>query len=81
MDELENVLAIPREEVLLASAKEGTGVAEHPRGDRLAVPPPKGDPSKPLQALIFDSHYDPYKGVIVYVRLAQGTLTSTTASG
>jgi GTP-binding protein LepA len=74
MDELENVLAIPREEVLLASAKEGTGVAEILEAIVSRVPPPKGDPTKPLQGLIFDSHYDPYKGVIVYVRLAQGTL-------
>jgi GTP-binding protein LepA len=74
MDELENALAIPREEVLLVSAKEGTGVAELLEAIVERIPPPKGDPSKPLQALVFDSHYDPYKGVIVYIRLAQGTL-------
>ena len=74
MEELENVLAIPREEVLLASAKEGTGVAEILEAIVQRIPPPKGDPAAPLQGLIFDSHYDAYKGVIVYVRLAQGTL-------
>ncbi|HEX5148137.1 MAG TPA: translation elongation factor 4 [Candidatus Limnocylindrales bacterium] len=74
MDELENVLAIPREEVILASAKEGTGVPEILEAIVARIPPPKGDPSKPLQGLIFDSHYDAYKGVVVYVRLAQGTL-------
>ena len=74
MDELENVLAIPREEVLLASAKEGTGVPEILEAIVARIPPPKGNPDAPLQGLIFDSHYDPYKGVIVYVRLAQGTL-------
>jgi GTP-binding protein LepA len=74
MDELENALAIPREEVLLVSAKEGTGVAELLEAIVERIPPPKGDPAKPLQALVFDSHYDPYKGVIVYLRLAQGTV-------
>jgi GTP-binding protein LepA len=74
MDELENVLAIPREEVILASAKDGTGVPEILEAIVSRIPAPKGDPGKPLQGLIFDSHYDAYKGVVVYVRLAQGTL-------
>jgi GTP-binding protein LepA len=74
MDELENALAIPREEVLLVSAKEGTGVPELLEAIVERIPPPKGDPAAPLQALVFDSHYDPYKGVVVYVRLAAGTL-------
>ena len=74
LDELENVLAIPREEVLLASAKDGTGVAEILEAVVQRIPPPGGDPAAPLQGLIFDSHYDPYKGVVAYVRLEQGTL-------
>ncbi len=74
MEELENILAIPREEVLLASAKEGTGVLEILEAIVERIPPPKGDPSAPLQGLIFDSHYDAYKGVIIHVRLAQGRL-------
>ncbi len=74
MDELENVLAIPREEVILASAKEGLGIEAILEAVVARVPPPRGDPKGLLQGLIFDSHYDSYKGVIVYVRLASGTL-------
>ncbi len=74
MEELENVLAIPREEVLLASAKDGTGVPEILEAIVARIPPPRGDPAAPLQALIFDSHYDAYKGVVAYVRLAAGRL-------
>ena len=74
MDDLENVLAIPREEVILASAKDGTGVADILEAIVARIPAPRGDPEAPLQGLIFDSHYDAYKGVIVYVRLAAGTL-------
>ena len=74
MEELENILAIPREEVLLASAKDGTGVPEILEAIVARIPPPKGNPELPTQGLIFDSHYDAYKGVVVYVRLAQGSL-------
>ncbi|HEY8168465.1 MAG TPA: translation elongation factor 4 [Candidatus Limnocylindrales bacterium] len=76
IEELENVLAIPREEVILASAKEGTGVPDILEAIVARIPPPKGDASAPLRGLIFDSHYDAYKGVVAYVRLAEGTLTS-----
>src|SRR5215207_3622071 len=76
MEELENVLAIPREEVILASAKEGRGVPEILEAIVARVPPPKGDPTKELQGLVFDSHYDPYKGVLCYIRLASGTIRS-----
>ncbi len=74
IEELENVLAIPREEVILASAKEGTGITEILEAIVARIPPPKGSPVAPLRGLVFDSHYDQYKGVVTYVRLAEGTL-------
>ena len=74
IDELETVLAIPREEVILASAKDGTGVIDILEAIVERIPAPQGDPAAPVQGLIFDSHYDAYKGVVVYVRLAAGTL-------
>jgi GTP-binding protein LepA len=74
MAELEETLAIPREEVILASAKEGIGVPEILEAVVARVPPPAADASAPLRALVFDSHYDQYKGVVAYVRLAAGTL-------
>jgi GTP-binding protein LepA len=74
LGELEETLAIPREDAILASAKEGIGVDEILEAVVTRVPPPGGDASVPLQALVFDSHYDPYKGVVAYVRIANGTL-------
>src|ERR671915_798300 len=74
MAELEETLAIPREDVLLVSAKDGTGVTDVLEAIVHRVPAPAEDTDAPLQALVFDSHYDPYKGVVTYVRLAAGTL-------
>ncbi|MGH2418857.1 MAG: GTP-binding protein, partial [Candidatus Limnocylindria bacterium] len=58
LGDLEETLAIPREEVILASAKEGTGVPEILEAIVRRVPPPAADAAAPLQALVFDSHYD-----------------------
>jgi GTP-binding protein LepA len=77
IEELENVLAIPREEVILVSAKDGTNVDAVLEAVVARIPPPQGDPEAPLQGLIFDSHYDAYKGVVAYIRLSQGTLRAT----
>ncbi|MFH1617896.1 MAG: translation elongation factor 4, partial [Candidatus Margulisiibacteriota bacterium] len=72
--ELKNVFGIEKEDVILASAKEGTGIQDILHAIIEKIPPPKGDENQPLQALIFDSHYDVYRGVIAYIRVMNGTL-------
>ncbi len=72
--EVEDVIGLPAEDAILASAKEGIGTQEILEAIIAQIPPPKGDPQKPLRALVFDSHYDSYKGVIAYVRVVDGTL-------
>jgi GTP-binding protein LepA len=74
--ELEDLLGIPKEQMVQVSAKTGLNVRAVLEAVVQRVPPPKGDSKAPLQALIFDSHYDSYKGVVAYVRLFSGTLTS-----
>lgn len=74
--EIEDVVGLPKEEVLLASAKEGLGISEILEAIVARIPPPGGTRDQPLRALIFDSHYDAYKGVIAYVRVMEGVLTS-----
>ncbi len=74
--EIENTIGLLREEIIEASAKMGIGISEILEAIVLRVPPPKGDPHKPLRALIFDSHYDAYKGVIAYCRVIDGEVHS-----
>jgi GTP-binding protein LepA len=75
-EEIERVVGLPGEECILASAKEGIGVDEVLEAIVRRIPPPKGDRNAPLRALIFDSHYDPYKGVVAYCRFMDGVLSS-----
>jgi GTP-binding protein LepA len=77
-EEIEHVLGIPATEILRLSAKTGEGVEELLDAVVERVPPPKGDPDAPLQVLIFDSYYDPYRGVVSAVRVVNGTLTTGT---
>lgn len=73
-DEIENTLGIDRTEVLSVSGKTGIGVPELFRAVIDRVPPPPGDPHAPLRALIFDSKFDDYQGVVIYIRVIDGLL-------
>jgi GTP-binding protein LepA len=72
--ELMDVFGFSEDEIILASAKEGTGVDEIISAVIDRIPPPKGDAKEPLSALIFDSHYDSYRGVVAYVRVFDGEI-------
>ena len=72
--EIEKVLGIPADEILRVSAKTGEGVAELLDAVIERIPAPEGDPDAPLQGLIFDSHFDQYRGVVSSVRIMNGTL-------
>ncbi|WP_435924848.1 translation elongation factor 4 [Paenibacillus sp. DYY-L-2] len=74
--EIEDVIGLDASEAVHASAKAGIGIKEILEQVVQKVPAPTGDPDQPLKALIFDSHYDPYKGVIVYVRVVDGQIKS-----
>ena len=73
--EIEDIIGLDCSNAILASAKAGIGIDEVLEAIVLTVPPPQETIEKPLRALIFDSYYDPYRGVIVYFRIMDGTLS------
>ncbi|HSG17891.1 MAG TPA: translation elongation factor 4 [Anaerolineae bacterium] len=73
-EELESLIGVPAEDVIAISAKTGTNVEQVLEAVVQRVPPPSGNPQGPLRALVFDSHYDSYKGVVAYVRVFEGVL-------
>jgi GTP-binding protein LepA len=75
--EISALLGTPPEEIPRISAKAGINVETVLEAIVQQVPPPKGDANAPLRALIFDSHYDPYKGVVAYVRVMDGEVCPT----
>ncbi len=77
-EQIEEVLAIDATEAIRASAKEGIGTEEILESIVRRVPPPRGDVDKPLRALIFDSHFDAYLGVVAYVRVVDGEVAPGT---
>ncbi len=75
-EQIENVLAIPAQDALMISAKSGLGVDEVLEAIVARIPPPRGSAQNPLQALIFDSWFDAYRGAVVLVRVNEGRLTN-----
>ncbi|MBN2399767.1 MAG: elongation factor 4 [Candidatus Aminicenantes bacterium] len=74
LDQMENILGIPRQEALLVSAKTGLNIEQIIPAIIERIPPPSGDAHKPLQALIFDSWFDAYRGVIILIKIIDGVM-------
>ena len=72
--EIEDALAIPADDAVLASGKTGVGVHDLLEAVVYNIPAPKGDANGPLRALIFDSYFDPYRGVVALVRIVDGSM-------
>ncbi|MBE5867890.1 MAG: elongation factor 4 [Lachnospiraceae bacterium] len=79
IEEIEDVIGIEAQDAPLISAKNGIGIEDVLEQVVKKIPAPKGDPQAPLQALIFDSLYDSYKGVIVFCRIMEGTIKKGTS--
>jgi GTP-binding protein LepA len=73
-EQIESIIGLDASEAVLASAKNGIGIKDILEAVVAKVPHPKGDPNKPLRALIFDSWFDPYRGVIILTRVLDGTI-------
>lgn len=74
-EQIEDELGLDSEMAILCSAKEGTGIDEVFEAVVKYVPPPKGDPDKPLKSLIFDAHYDSFRGTIIHCRVFDGRVS------
>ncbi len=72
--EIEEVIGLDASDAILVSAKTGLGIPDVLEAIVRKIPPPRTNPAEPLRALIFDSHFDPYKGVIAYVRIMDGSI-------
>ncbi len=73
-EQIEQVIGLDASNAILASAKNGIGIKEILEAVVQRIPPPKGDPASPLRALIFDSWFDPYRGVIILTRIVDGSI-------
>ena len=74
---LQHIFGFRDDDIIFASAKEGTGTGEILDAIMSRIPPPTGDAGAPLQALIFDSRYDPFRGIVMFLRVMNGTLRPT----
>ncbi len=78
LDEMRTVLGFDEKDVLRTSGKSGIGISDVLSAIVERVPPPKGSPDDPLRSLIFDSKYDNYRGVVVYIRVREGSIRAGT---